>query len=326
MKVGDNTPLFPVYRHSTENVPEGNRLGFLHDFIARHIGGRRYSVPDRNRFRVDSASMPLTAGLTLARVSSTPMRGVRTRDLLQDNRDDYLLVIHNDEYEISIDGKASVKVCKGDAVLLNEGNCSDFCYPRPNSAEMIWLSRRMLTERAPRIDSRASYLMPRMACDMPLLAHYARLTRRHPPASVQAGDMAARHLYDLMAAALHDFVRGGTECNEVSKAAARLQLVQRDVLENLADPELRIDAIARRQGVTPRYIQRLFESEGTTFTEFVRNSRLDCAWRRLKEAHAGPVSVTALAYACGFSDLSTFSRAFRERFKATPSEVRHAAS
>ena len=121
---------------------------------------------------------------------------------------------------------------------------------------------------------------------------------------------------------LDGFVRGGAERNERSKAAARRRLVRRDILENLSDPGLDIGAIARRQGVTPRYIQRLLESEGTTFTAFLRDCRLDLAFRLLREGDANAGRITEIAYDVGFSDLSTFSRAFRRRFDATPSEIR----
>ena len=78
----------------------------------------------------------------------------------------------------------------------------------------------------------------------------------------------------------------------------------------------------RRQGVTPRYIQRLFESEGTTFSDFVRGSRLDLAYRLLHERDLVSTTIATIAYDAGFSDISSFNRAFRRRFELTPSEVR----
>jgi AraC-like DNA-binding protein len=37
----------------------------------------------------------------------------------------------------------------------------------------------------------------------------------------------------------------------------------------------------------------------------------------------GRETITALAYAAGFGDLSYFNRTFRRRFRAKPSEVRY---
>ncbi|MEW9613427.1 helix-turn-helix transcriptional regulator [Shinella sp. S4-D37] len=269
--------------------------------------------------------MPLPGGLTVARGHYNPMGGARTRELLQDGREQYLLLIHNEEHEISIDGKALIKITPSDIVLLNEGTCHEFWYGKPTTVDLVSLDRQMLADLAPRIELEASYLIPATACGMPLLANYVETLRRHPPASARDGDMASRHVYDLTALVLDGFVRGGAERNERSKAAARFRLVQRVVLENLSDPGLHIDLVAQRQGVTPRYIQRLFESEGTTFTEYVRDCRLDLAFRLLRERDADSGMITAIAYDVGFSDLSTFSRAFRRRFAATPSEIRRSS-
>lgn len=318
--------LFPMRRLSTEDVPRRERLAFVHDFMARHIGGRQFSPADSENVRIDMEAMPLPGGLTVARGMYAPMGGARTRDLLLDGREQYLLLIHNEDHEISIDGKAPITVAPGDVVLLNEGTCHEFRYGKPTTVDLVSLDRRTLAGLAPRVELEASYLIPSMACGMPLLANYVETLRRHPPISAKAGDMASRHIYDLAALVLDSLVRGGAERNERSKAAARLRLAQRDILERLSDPGLHIDAIARRQGVTPRYIQRLFETEGTTFTEFVRDCRLDLALRLLKERGAGSNTITVIAYDVGFSDLSTFSRAFRRRFNATPSEIRRSPS
>lgn len=317
--------MFPMRRLSTEDIPRQERLAFVHDFMARHIGGRQFSPTDRDNIRIDMEAMPLPSGLTVARGLYAPMGGARTRDLLQDGREQYLLLIHSEDHEISINGKTPFKVAAGDIVLVNEGTCHEFRYDKPTRVDLISLDRQALADLAPRIELEASYLIPATAPGMPLLANYAEMLRRHPPCSNKAGDVASRHVYDLAALVLDSFVRGGAERNEHSRAAARRRLIRRDILENLSDPGLHIGAIAKRQGVTPRYIQRLFESEGTTFTAFVRDCRLDLAFRRLTERDANAIRITEIAYDAGFSDLSTFSRAFRQRFDATPSEIRRSS-
>src|SRR5690606_29332107 len=69
--------------------------------------------------------------------------------------------------------------------------------------------------------------------------------------------LAGDHLYQLAALAL-----GAGETRVRSDlcgiGGARLALVKQEMERNLTDPDLDIATIARRQGVTPRYIQRLF--------------------------------------------------------------------
>src|SRR5690606_16659941 len=103
--------------------------------------------------------------------------------------------------------------------------------------------------------------------------------------------------------------------------AARLELARKDVREQAHDAAFDVHAVARRQGVSARYIQELFEQDGTTFTRVLRETRLALAWRSLSSGAAGQ-SIAAIAYDCGFTDLSHFNRSFRQLYGATPSQVR----
>ena len=74
--------------------------------------------------------------------------------------------------------------------------------------------------------------------------------------------------------------------------------------------------------MTPRYVQRLFEAEGTTFSEFLLQQRLARAHRLLCEPEASAAAISTIAYDVGFGDLSYFNRRFRRKFGMTPREVR----
>jgi AraC-like DNA-binding protein len=66
----------------------------------------------------------------------------------------------------------------------------------------------------------------------------------------------------------------------------------------------------------------MFESEGTTFTEHVLAQRLARAHRVLVDPRRSGEKISAVAYDCGFGDVSYFNRAFRQRYGAAPSDVR----
>jgi AraC-like DNA-binding protein len=77
--------------------------------------------------------------------------------------------------------------------------------------------------------------------------------------------------------------------------------------------------------VTPRYIHRLFENEGLTFSSFVLGQRLSRAHRILSDPHLADRNISSVAFDVGFGDLSYFNRAFRRCYAATPTEIRHSA-
>ncbi len=99
--------------------------------------------------------------------------------------------------------------------------------------------------------------------------------------------------------------------------AARLYQIKYDVRAKLRDCDLNIASVAERQGITPRYVHKLFESEGVTFAEYLRSERLALAYRMLTDARLANLSISSIAYKAGFGDLSNFNHLFRQRYGAT---------
>ena len=98
-----------------------------------------------------------------------------------------------------------------------------------------------------------------------------------------------------------------------------------DIVENLGKRQLSVTSFASRYSVTTRYIQKLFEGEGTTFTEYVLERRLLEANRLLGDSRYAERSIGNIACKVGFGDLSYFTRSFRRRFGMTPSDAREQA-
>ena len=310
-----------MQRVSTENVPERERLAYVHDFIARHWAGMRFApLAAAADLRIDISVFDLPDAVGIARAHYPPIVGSRPRDLLSDGRDNYTLAIVSEDHEIAVDGRRGFTVKGGDLMLVNEATCFEVRHPRAATVEVVSLGWSQLAARVPRLDLEPFYCIPSSAQGASWFVGYANLLRQAPPQGDAARQTAANHIHDLLALVLDDFVQGGTERNERGIRAARLELIKKDVLDRVRDPSLTIGSVASRQGVTPRYVQQLFERDGTTFTNFVRDSRLALAYRRLE----GPdrMSVAEIAYECGFADLSNFNRAFRRRYGVTPSGVR----
>jgi AraC-like DNA-binding protein len=74
--------------------------------------------------------------------------------------------------------------------------------------------------------------------------------------------------------------------------------------------------------VSDSYIRKLFQGEGTSFSEFVLTRRLVRAHRMLTDRRSSGLSIASIAFEAGFGDLSYFNRAFKRCYGATPSEVR----
>ena len=83
--------------------------------------------------------------------------------------------------------------------------------------------------------------------------------------------------------------------------------------------DLTVDALAARLCLSRYHFMRLFrESAGITVHAYVRQRRLLGAARMIRSG----IPAARAAADCGFSDYSTFSRAFRETFGIRPSELK----
>ncbi len=88
--------------------------------------------------------------------------------------------------------------------------------------------------------------------------------------------------------------------------------------------EVDLVALAEELGVSRRQIERLFERHvGVSPKQYLTGLRLERARGLLSETDMG---VSAVAYACGFQTVNTFSKAFRQRYGAAPVKARRVRS
>lgn len=104
--------------------------------------------------------------------------------------------------------------------------------------------------------------------------------------------------------------------------AAALQRAIRYAEQHYADPELSPARTANALGMSVRKLHMLFGMSGVTFGEWLLEKRLDEARRLLANPATARRSIADIALAAGFSELSTFYRAFRAKWGATPGEFR----
>jgi AraC-like DNA-binding protein len=130
------------------------------------------------------------------------------------------------------------------------------------------------------------------------------------------------HVHDLLAVVL-GATRDAAEIAEGRGVrAARLRAIKSDIIASLHRSDLSVGELAAQHRITPRYVQALFESEGTTFSQFVLAQRLVRTFRALSDRRFADRRIAAIAFDAGFGDLSYFNRAFRRYFGAAPSDVR----
>ncbi|MFJ9843461.1 helix-turn-helix domain-containing protein [Kitasatospora sp. NPDC101155] len=145
------------------------------------------------------------------------------------------------------------------------------------------------------------------------LATQARTHRARP------GNHLARSVSDIVAILVTELLdRENPE--HPTGAAELLSRIRAHIEQNLADPDLSPESIARSQHISVRYLHKLFQQDGMTVGQWVRRRRLDACRRELGRPSRRQASVSAVAHRWGFVSHSHFSRAFRDAFGVSPRE------
>jgi AraC-like DNA-binding protein len=134
-------------------------------------------------------------------------------------------------------------------------------------------------------------------------------------------DAIADRIVDVLALAFN----ADTATTSVSVQDELVTAIRRFVRENAHDPSLTGAVVAARLGWSLRHIQTQLQRAGTTPSDLIRDERLALARLRLQDPAWHHQSVTQVAFASGFGDLSTFSNAYRRIYGERPSDTRNSA-
>jgi AraC-like DNA-binding protein len=179
-----------------------------------------------------------------------------------------------------------------------------------------------LAARVSDLQGAITRVIPRGVEPVRLLMSYLGVVQKDDtPVTPELRQSVVRHIHELVALAI-----GANRDNEAvglnGAAAARLAVALADIAESFTDPELTVKTVARRQSVTPRYLQQLLEASGRSFTARVKELRLQQAFALLTAAHGARRRICDIAMDAGFSDITHFNRLFRARFGESPTGIR----
>jgi AraC-like DNA-binding protein len=317
------SPFTPV-RVSTDAFPEQQRLAKWREIYGRNIAKVDIETIGTEPFHASVAFQALP-GVDIVYGSRSAAHYRVTRQHLVGARDGFgLSVLLSGAATTQQLGRENV-LRPGAAVVVSGTDPSVNTMHTPGRFLTIVLPRPEISALVQDLDSAYARQIPASSGALRLLVSYMDTLHEMGPLDAGLAQAAATHIIDLASLAIGADADVAHGAQQRGVAAARLQAIKADIRNHLGDRGLSPAIVAARHGVTPRYVHKLFERDGTSFTEFVLARRLERAMQMLKDPHFAGHTISTIAFDCGFSDLSHFNRTFRRAFRATPSDIRAAA-
>lgn len=110
-------------------------------------------------------------------------------------------------------------------------------------------------------------------------------------------------------------------CFDVA-GASNFHRICQAIEQQLGNGELTLEDVSHQQHVSARYIQKLFQQANLSFSQYVRQRRLEHCRADLTSAAHRKLSISEICFRWGFNDAAHFSRSFRADYGTSPRDYR----
>jgi AraC-like DNA-binding protein len=312
---------YAMKQFSSEDLPENKRVELWREHFG-HVFIKADIEPAKNTpFRANMTTRTLP-GLQFISTMVSPVRVCRTRKFAADGNDNFVFLVNMNQTGVTrvFTPAREVELHLNDAMLMRGGDVTTYeRQARIGGGFYFQIPHSTLAPLVVNIDDTAMRRIPEQNDALRLLRSYMMILLADTGLETPGlRHLVAHHIQGLIALSL-----GATrDAADAGVRAARLRAAKIYIIENSKHRDISIASVAAHLGVTPRYLQRIFETEGTTFSSFLLNQRLSGAHRMLSEPQFNRHAIGTLAYDAGFNDLSYFNRCFRKLYGLTPKDLR----
>jgi AraC-like DNA-binding protein len=315
----------PTHRYSTQDVATRESFAYWRAWICDVFINLDCTSAEERAFSGAIQTQSL-ANVEISTMQASGMRLARTPHHIARSNDDHFLIVLQDGGTMHADHG-------GRAATLLPGDCALFDSARPYVASfdaafrhiVVKIPRRLMRSRYGPVEAFSGMRIPGDR-GMGLVA--SRLLRSLPEVLPGLDEASASRLasisLDVISAAIAELPAAARPADSTIRVARRIQ-IKNYVEAHLGDCELSLDRIASALRVSPRYLNDVFEEEGTTVVRHIWSRRLERCHAALKDPAQAHRSISEIAFGQGFNDMSHFGRAFKSRYGVAPREFRAAS-
>jgi AraC-like DNA-binding protein len=301
--------------YSTAELGARERFDYWQDVVGANF------VPTANRQLSDdwfdgSLSTVAKGSVSFSRIRSLPIEYTRER---RDAEIDQFFISLSFCTEAHVQqGNLLSRQGPGDIVLYDGARPFTASFPNGDDQIVLGVPRALVLRHLPQVER---YLNRTLESQTPLgsLARTLLMETCTSPAMPTP-------ISERLNGALLDVLSGAYEAAFGSKGPAtelrreqQVERVKRYLLANLARTDLTVDSIAAATHLSARTLSRIFAAEDSTVMRWLWQQRLTACHEGLASGRFQQVSVAALTF--GFSNLSHFSKAFRQAYGIAPQQL-----
>ena len=256
-------------------------------------------------------------------VEASPQKVARTHRLISRGHEDVFIVSMQRQGRCQvIQDRNHAELEAGDFAIYDSTRPYTLIYPDGIHQFTLKIPRRQLIAQLPNVESlTAMKVCGNRGAGHLLINMIETLARDIGQLDPISFDAVAGSIVSILTAGLRT-LESRVEPPPSSLTAYHLERIKQHVLSNLHDPALSVQSTAAALRLSVSSLYRVFESQGTTLSDWIWNQRLDRCRRDLADPLLANQSVIQIAFRWGFSDASHLSRSFKRAFGLSPREFR----
>lgn len=308
----------PMLQFSTDLVPASDRFDAWHWNAQKICGDCHFRFPNTSRFHGSIEARPF-GQLQFTRFSSSPLSFQKTPLYTVSSENvSYIVITQLQGTQSYCQGKAIVVLTPCDSTVLDSSlpwssDSADPC-ARLYLRVPAWLMHEHTGANHLPLSKRIN---GRFGLGVALFNLATSLYEQAPVLNPDEEVSGLESFFHILSSCLgRSFPTAQTHSTNLRGRIATF------IEANLTDPALTPSDIAAEAHISVRHLHRLFESQGRSVSDWIRERRLEQCRAALSDPCMENKSITEIAFSWGFSDSAHFSRSFRRSFGISPRQFR----
>ena len=301
-----------VKRFSTHNIVDSERFDYWQGLI-----NSTYYTPTYNR-RLSSdgfdGSLEIKrfGGSLITRIKSTP---IEYCDYKPDENDNILVTLSFCERAILNQNGQTLEQGAGDILVYDSALPFSCHFPTGDDQIVMSIPRALFLSHISQPDRVINQVLSRQSplgnVSVSLMDSICQVSEQE----TGIGDKMISSMLTMLDSA-YEAINEPVLSQRVNQ---KLYKVQKYLLDNMDDASLSLETIANDNNMSSRTLNRLFAKEGTTAMRWLWQQRLNACYKALMNARYSTITETAFSY--GFSNMTHFSRLFKETYGVTAKQL-----